>query len=143
MVFPGVPLWNPIRPDFQPMKKLFHILFDTAWGPAAAWVVAGVLTGGASNACAVHPGDPRSTMLLVLVCLPLLLAALVALGAFVRSLLRRRFLHALLQILLIVAAQAATGVAVVPLLAPVNRSTPIHTPDDPPSPDSSLPPSAS
>lgn len=109
------------------MKNLFQILFDTVWGPAATWVVTGVLTGVAFEASGVHRGEPQSTMLLVLVCLPLLLAALFALGAFVRSLLRRRFLHALLQILLIVAAQAATGVAVVPLLTLANRSPTIPT----------------
>lgn len=104
------------------MKKLLHILFDTAWGPAVAWVAAGVLTGVAFAACGIHRGDPQSTILLVLVCLPLLFAAVVTVGALLRSLLRRRFLHALLQILLIVAAQAATGVAYVPVVTLLNRA---------------------
>ena len=125
------------------MKKLFHILFDTAWGPAVAWVVAGVLTGVSFNASGVHRGEPQSTIPLFLVCLPLLLAALVALGAFVRSLLRRRFLRALHQILFLLAAQVAIGVAVLlPMITPINRSTATHAPNAPLSLDSSIPPSA-
>ena len=103
------------------MKKLFHILFDTAWGPAVAWLVVSVL------ACLAFTLLQTSNFLVVL---PVLLAALVVLAAFVLSLVRRHWLRALLQLLLVVAAQVATGGAYVPLLHLLHcRSTSAPTED--------------
>ncbi|MBP5786427.1 MAG: hypothetical protein J6Y19_01210 [Kiritimatiellae bacterium] len=104
-------------PPSASFRRLFHLLFDTLWGPAATWLVASVLSWLAFDIAFNTQNHPQSTGLLVLVCLPLFLAALVLLSALVLSLLRRRFLHALLQLLLVVVVQAATGMATVPLIS--------------------------
>ena len=93
------------------MTSLRNILFDTVWGPAVAWLVASVVSFGLFNLLMTGSGQPFAFLAII----PLVLAALVALSAFILSLIQHRWLHALLQLLLLIVAQAATGAAAVPL----------------------------
>ena len=90
------------------MKKLLHILFDTAWGPAAAWGVALAFVWGALGLARLpRPWGDCGAILCWFSVLPLLLCVLLLAVAVLRGLCQRRWRRAAAQVGLFFAAFAA------------------------------------
>ena len=79
------------------MKKLFHILFDTVWGPVALWALATTIfmpTVTIDLCCS----DSHPLVILFAFVLFVLPATVIAIAAFVRSIVLRHWGRAILQL---------------------------------------------
>lgn len=89
------------------MKKLIHILFDTAWGPATAWgVTLAFLWTALGLSHLPRPWGDCGAMLCYFSVLPLLLCVLLLAVAVLRGLWQRRWRRAVAQVGLFFAAFA-------------------------------------